>query len=100
MTEQDQNHDRAEQRAATERLARARQQLAAATTEFQKALTAVRNPARRQELTTTYVGLLQRALANAQRGLDRYARQHGKPPTDDSPPDSAAPAGEGTTAAQ
>lgn len=91
MTEHQQNHDPGQKRAATDRLAWAGQQLTTATTEFQKALAAVRDPARRRELTGAYVDVLQKALASAQRGLDRYSRRQDEPQADDTRQDNAPP---------
>ncbi len=92
MTEQ--GHGDSQQRSPAERLAQARKQLAAATTEFQNAIAAVRDPTRRQDLTNSYVGLLQKALTSAQEGLDRYSqRRASRPPAGDTPPDSSGVGG-------
>jgi hypothetical protein len=61
-----------EERKRAELLAKARQQLAQATEEFQRGLAAVKDPARRKNLTLAYVQLMQKYLAKAQQSLDRY----------------------------
>lgn len=62
-------------RSPADRLVQARRQLAVATSEFQKAIAAVRDPGRRREVTDSYVGLLHKALVTAQQGLDRYEQR-------------------------
>jgi hypothetical protein len=61
-----------EERKRAELLAKAKQQLAAVTDEFQRGLKSVNSPERRQRLTMAYVELMQKTLAKAQQRLDKY----------------------------
>jgi hypothetical protein len=50
----------------------AKHQLAQITTEFEKALDALKDPERRKQLTASYLDVLQKGLARAQDGLAKY----------------------------
>jgi hypothetical protein len=52
--------ERQEERKRAELLAKAKQQLAAVTEEFQRGLKSVKSPQRRQRLTMAYVQLMQK----------------------------------------
>jgi hypothetical protein len=70
-------------------LAKARHQLRSAANEFQRRLSAVKDPGRRTKLTNTYVELLQTNLAKAQQALTKYQDKnasHDKPGTPDQAP--------------
>lgn len=93
MTEQGQ--DATPQHSPAERLTQARKQLVAATTEFQNAIAAVRDPTRRRDVASGYIGLLQKALTTAQQGLDRYSqRRSPQQPAGDTPPDTPGVGGQ------
>jgi molecular chaperone GrpE (heat shock protein) len=64
--------ERQEERTRKELLAKAKQQLAAVTDEFQRGLKSVKSPQRRQRMTMAYVTLMQKTLAKAQQSLDKY----------------------------
>jgi molecular chaperone GrpE (heat shock protein) len=64
--------ERQEERTRKELLAKAKQQLAAVTDEFQRGLKSVKSPQRRQRMTMAYVQLMQKTLAKARQSLDKY----------------------------
>ncbi len=64
------------QQARTDMVAKLRHQLESVTEEFQKGAGAIKDPARRRELTVSYIEMLQKYLARAQEGLDRYKEKH------------------------
>jgi molecular chaperone GrpE (heat shock protein) len=73
--------ERQEERTRKELLAKAKQQLAAVTDEFQRGLKSVKSPQRRQRMTMAYVQLMQKTLAKAQQSLDKYQTKR-QPTTD------------------
>jgi hypothetical protein len=61
-----------EARRKSELISKAKAQLAAVTTEFQRGLTAVKDPAQRRKLTDAYLDLVQKYLAKAQDSLAHH----------------------------
>jgi hypothetical protein len=75
-----------EKRPREDQLIKARRQLRSATNEFQRRVSAVKDPVRRKRLTNAYVELLQKNLTKAQQALTKYQdknAEHPKPGTPD-----------------
>ena len=80
--------ERREERRRAAMLDKARKQLAAATEEFQRGLTSVKSPQRRQRLTLAYITLMQKYLPKAQHSLEGYQSKHQPAANAELPPDS------------
>lgn len=81
-------------------IAKARHQMAAITSEFQRGLSAVKDPEQRRQLTSAYLEMIQKYLAKAQDSLSSYrgkrqpaaaAEPSGQSPTDQSDTDQQPP---------
>jgi hypothetical protein len=93
------NTEHDEKKQPADLLARARSQPNAATSEFQRGLSKIKDPGTRRQVTENYVHLLQNYLGKAQTTLARY---RGKQERQDDAEQTAAPArpGESTAAAE
>jgi 23S rRNA A2030 N6-methylase RlmJ len=67
-------------------IAKARHQMAAVTSEFQRGLSAVKDPAQRRQLTSAYLDMVRKYLDRAQDSLASYRGGKHQPTT---PPGTA-----------